>query len=81
MRETQYWHLVQMKLKMSTEKGGPSIWTEMTVTECKNFHFLCLFICADRGKVIIQTIAAKYNTEEIQDTEFHFQLGNLWCLG
>jgi hypothetical protein len=41
MRETKYRHLVQMKLKMSTEKGGPSIWIEVTVTECQ---ILCLYV-------------------------------------
>jgi len=81
MRETKYWHLVQIKLKMSTEKDGPSSWTEMTVTECQNFQFVCLFVCAEGGKGIIQTIAAKYNTEEIKGTGFHYRLGNLCSLG
>jgi hypothetical protein len=80
MRQTKYWHLVQMKLKMSTEKDGPSSWTEVTVTECQYFQVVCLFVCAEGGKGIIQTIAAKYNTEEIQDTRFHFRLRNLCCL-
>ena len=81
MLETKYRHLVQMKLKMSTEKGGRSTWTEATVTECQNFQFVCLFVCEVGGKGIIQTIAAKYSTEEIKDKGFHFRLGNLCCPG
>jgi len=53
----------------------------MTVTECQNFQFVCLFVCAEGGKGIIQTIAAKYNTEEIKGTGFHYRLGNLCSLG
>jgi hypothetical protein len=49
----------------------------VTVTECQNFQFVCLFVGAMGGKGIIQTIAAKYDTEEIKDTGFHFRLGNL----
>ena len=46
----------------------------MTVTECHYFQFVGLFSCAEGAKGIIQTIAAKYNTEEIIVTGFHFGL-------